>query len=196
MEDERSHYFLALPVPKHVRRSINALTKLSEVQFFTSVTHVRDYHLTLFFLGSVSDKQLGILYEKLPVLAQQIPAFDMQLNQAGVFGKEERPRVLFAGVKRTQSLLDLHATVMEGCVEAGFKKEKRPFHPHITIAKRRKQEEPFPTQKVINQTKHWKEVQWRVEEVGLYAVRLGQLPRYQLKASFPLNASLENNQMK
>ncbi|AXF56012.1 RNA 2',3'-cyclic phosphodiesterase [Salicibibacter kimchii] len=186
MEDERTHYFLALPVPEEVQRSINELAKLRALQSFRSVTYIRDYHITLFFLGGVANKQLALLYKKLPVLMHQIPAFDVQLNQAGVFGKEEQPRVLFAGVKRAQPLLDLHAAVTRGCVEAGFNKEKRPFRPHVTIAKRGKHDEPFPLQKVIDQTNHWKDVQWRVKEVGLYAVRLGQLPRYELKANFPL----------
>ncbi|QDI91223.1 RNA 2',3'-cyclic phosphodiesterase [Salicibibacter halophilus] len=186
MEAERLHYFLALSVPEDVQKKINELTNLRELAFFTSVTHIRDYHITLFFLGGVVDKELELLYKKLPVLVQQIPAFDVQLNQAGVFGKEERPRVLFAGVKRTRPLLDLQAAVAKGCVEAGFHEEKRPFRPHITIAKRRNQGGTFPMQKVVNETKHWKDIQWRVKEVGLYAVRLGQLPRYELKASFPL----------
>ncbi|QQK81198.1 RNA 2',3'-cyclic phosphodiesterase [Salicibibacter cibi] len=189
MEGQHSHYFLALSVPEHVRRAIHELTKLHELQSFTSITHSRDYHMTLFFLGEVADEKLELLFERLPALVQQISAFDVQLHQAGVFGKEERPRVLFAGVKRSEPLLDLHSVVTKGCVEAGFNKEKRSFRPHITIAKRGKHEEPFPMQKVMNETKHWKDEQWRVEEVGLYAVRLGQLPRYQLKARFPLSTS-------
>ncbi|QQK77371.1 RNA 2',3'-cyclic phosphodiesterase [Salicibibacter cibarius] len=189
MEGECSHYFLALPVPVHVQRRIHELTKLNELQSFTSITDIRDYHITLFFLGEAADEQLEILYENLPSLVHQIPAFDVQLNQAGFFGKKERPRVLFADVKRTGLLLDLHSAVTKGCVEAGFNKEKRPFRPHITIAKRGKHEEPFPMQKIMDETKHWKDEQWRLEEVGLYAVRLGQLPRYHLKARFPLNGT-------
>ncbi|SDI79280.1 RNA 2',3'-cyclic phosphodiesterase [Natribacillus halophilus] len=188
MVDEQTHYFLALPVPESVRKQLHELTAFPELQNFKSMTHVDDYHITLFFLGGVDEGQLTQLQKNLPSMLRHFSAFDVQLNGVAVFGNENWPRVLFADVKKIQSLMDLQAAVMEKCVDAGLKKEKRPFRPHITIAKRWKHKEICPIETLQSETRHWKDIHWQVQEVGLYAVRLGQLPRYQFVTRFPLQS--------
>ncbi|MBB6448104.1 2'-5' RNA ligase [Geomicrobium halophilum] len=189
MSNDNPHYFLALPVPASVQKQLNELTAFTEIQKFQSITHVNDYHLTLFFLGGVDHSSLSRLQEKISATVSRFSSFDVQLNSASVFGDQKRPRVLFADVKKNHPLNQLHAAIMEECVDVGFKREKLPFRPHITIAKRWKSEEDFPFMNIARETDDWQDICWRVEEVGLYAVRLGQLPRYQCIDHFLLRGA-------
>jgi 2'-5' RNA ligase len=56
-----------------------------------------------------------------------------------VFPSNGQPRVLWIGVDDpSNSLTLLHQTLEDECAQAGFTREQRPFHPHLTIARLRK----------------------------------------------------------
>jgi 2'-5' RNA ligase len=64
--------------------------------------------------------------------------FSIRFEQTGVFPTHGQPRVLWIGVNDLSAkLAELHARLEEESAQAGFAKEIRPFHPHLTVARLR-----------------------------------------------------------
>ena len=65
--------------------------------------------------------------------------FVMNINRAGVFPSQKRPRVLWIGLnEQTGNLEVLYKLLEKSLYEIGFKPEKRKFTPHITLARCKK----------------------------------------------------------
>src|SRR5947199_1188140 len=66
-------------------------------------------HLTLAFLGELSDEQLVEAMQAAELAAREVPSFDYRLSQPGVFGSPRQPRVIWIGIDEpTGRLLQLH----------------------------------------------------------------------------------------
>lgn len=89
-------------------------------------------HLTLAFLGATPGERLVCLQEALQALT--VPSLTLKLDCLGYW---PRPRILWLGTSRTPPALTALVVDLEqrlkGC---GFSLERRPFRPHITLARR------------------------------------------------------------
>ncbi len=93
-------------------------------------------HLTLKFLGNVEPRELAAIDGVLSKIAGAAQSTQGQLRNLGSFPHLRRPRVLWIGVETGNTALSaLHAELDTGLAEIGFAKEKRGFHPHITIGR-------------------------------------------------------------
>lgn len=90
-------------------------------------------HLTLMFLGSVQESQLGLVQSA----AKSLPVkpFNLSLLGLGCFGEPERPNVLWAGLEPSERLDALQRALSQRLVARGFEEEARRFLPHITLAR-------------------------------------------------------------
>ena len=93
-------------------------------------------HLTLHFIGDVPE---GVARAYQRVLGKvEAAAFDLSIQGVGQFPINDRPRVIWAGVQNTPGLRALHETVGAALESEGFRRERRRFHPHITLMRFRK----------------------------------------------------------
>jgi 2'-5' RNA ligase len=90
------------------------------------------WHITLQFLGSTSPEQYDCVAAHLRELHQ--PSVQIQLGALGTF---DRAGVLFVDVRVTPQLLALQQAVTAATAPCGFSPEDRPYHPHITLARRK-----------------------------------------------------------
>jgi len=92
-------------------------------------------HLTVWFLGEVSDARAGAVLEALqPPMA--VPPFELQVAGFGAFPPSGPPRVLWMGVRRgLQALARLHEEVGARLQPWGFPPEARAYSAHLTIAR-------------------------------------------------------------
>ena len=93
-------------------------------------------HLTLAFLGELSDAQLTQANEAAAYAAGISQPFTYRLAGLGTFGPPRQPRVLWMGVSAPSGTL--HAaqqTLALALEQRGFVLEKRPFSPHLTLAR-------------------------------------------------------------
>ncbi|HMQ03475.1 MAG TPA: RNA 2',3'-cyclic phosphodiesterase [Pyrinomonadaceae bacterium] len=97
-------------------------------------------HLTLKFFGDVADIQLEKIEEVIAVAADEFEPFKFEIAGTGVFPNRRRPRVLWLGIENPQTLQRVAAMLDLQCEQIGFPPEKRPFHPHLTIARIREPE--------------------------------------------------------
>jgi 2'-5' RNA ligase len=89
-------------------------------------------HLTLAFVGDVAATHLDALRAIVPTLPRQ--GFVLVLNCVGVF---RRARVGWLAPEITpDALATLHAALAAALTSASFALEARPFHPHVTLARR------------------------------------------------------------
>ena len=65
-------------------------------------------------------------------------AFDLRIQGVGQFPINDRPRVIWAGVQNRPHLRALHEAVGAALESEGFRRERRRFHPHITLMRFRK----------------------------------------------------------
>ncbi len=91
------------------------------------------YHVTLAFIGE-SEAVAGI---KNAMDAVEAKAFDISLNGLGNFGD-----TYYVGVSQSEALSGLQGELVKELTAAGFNVEKRPFVPHITLARRYKSNMP------------------------------------------------------
>lgn len=133
--------FLAIPLPAPLRRAAleagRALVSHPDGWRFVREDAV---HLTIRFLGEVPPARLQALDEGWRVAARGTGPLALTLGGAGVFPHERRPRVLWFGLTdRTPhgGLALLAERVERAATEAGFAPDRRPFAPHVTLARAR-----------------------------------------------------------
>jgi 2'-5' RNA ligase len=95
-------------------------------------------HLTLAFLGEMSDGLVPDLAAVLTRAASAHAPFSLRFQGGGGFGSARRPRVLWAGVLGdVAALAALQRDVTAALVPLGHRPEERPFSPHLTLARSR-----------------------------------------------------------
>ncbi len=92
-------------------------------------------HLTLLFLGETPSERVPEIAARMDACACTCPAFVFQVAGWGVFGRPDRPRVLWAGIEAPPELGDLQRTLADSLRASGVPLESRPFVPHITLGR-------------------------------------------------------------
>ena len=93
-------------------------------------------HLTLKFLGNVPLARVDAIATEVSKAVANSRRFDLELGGVGVFPDRSRARVLWVGVGGdVPSLIDLQSDVEGAMSGLGFAKERRPYSPHLTVAR-------------------------------------------------------------
>jgi 2'-5' RNA ligase len=103
-------------------------------------TAVEKMHLTLRFLGETDEGQRSHVAASLEAIAAAHPLFSLGLGTLGCFPNCHRPSVIWLGMRGDlEPLSALQARIEEAARAAGFEADKRPYTPHLTIARIRRQ---------------------------------------------------------
>ncbi len=137
-------------------------------------------HLTLHFLGEAEIPRIsGAIQQVL------FSRFEVTLAGVGQFPSAGGSVTLWAGVRESASLQQLHDAVADALGATGFKKEARPYNPHITLARG---EAGFSSAVVAEfLSKHASfELPWvRVSGFSLYSsVSVDGVPSYRREGTF------------
>ncbi|MFW5642021.1 MAG: RNA 2',3'-cyclic phosphodiesterase [Roseicyclus sp.] len=125
--------FLALPVPEP------ALTALVVVQAGLPIGRAvpeENLHLTLVFLGEVSETALADLGEILSTTP--LPQAELPFAGLGTFAEIERG-LIFAAVEPAPALVALQAKAARAARAAGLDLPRRRFRPHVTLTRANRQ---------------------------------------------------------
>ena len=99
-------------------------------------------HLTLKFLGDVSEERDGELCAALGRAAAGARALTLELGGFGVFPDARRPRVLWVGIGAEPALEILQHHVEQEFAPLGFPTEARAFRPHVTLGRAAREARP------------------------------------------------------
>jgi RNA 2',3'-cyclic 3'-phosphodiesterase len=156
---------------------------------------VRDaWHLTLAFLGEVTEPAWARLGPQLELAAAGRPRLSLSLGGAGAFPGAARARVLWTGVKgELAELGTLARCVADGARQAGVPpaEERRRFQPHLTLARCR---EPVDVQPLVHRLSGYAGTPWTAGEIYLIRSHLPggrphDRPRYETLGCWPLTGS-------
>jgi len=93
-------------------------------------------HLTLKFLGDTEHDEIDAVDRALRRAARPVSPTACRVQGVGSFPHLRRPRVIWAGVEpEDESLAALHGQIDAELAELGFRREKRRFHPHVTLGR-------------------------------------------------------------
>ena len=134
--------FIAIELPAEIRQTIKQhVTRLREAcpDVRASWTRAENLHLTLKFFGDVAVNRVETLTQALTRAAGRATEFDLMIEGCGVFPPRRRPSVLWIGIspETGPACLRLYQAIEDECAKAGFPRDERTFHPHLTIARLR-----------------------------------------------------------
>jgi len=133
--------FIAIELPADTRRQVkkhieNLRAALPDVR--ASWTREDNLHLTLKFLGDTPIEKIDSLSRALQAAANRVARFEMIIKGPGAFPSSGKPNVLWIGIEDSSgNLHKLQEALEDSCAEAGFPRDARAFHPHLTIARLR-----------------------------------------------------------
>ncbi len=128
--------FLALPADDHVVQRIgNVQRALQDAHADVRWESLDKVHITLKFLGETSHETLIKLAEQLESILRSFHPFEITYVGVGVFPSSSHPRIIWVGTEPNDLLISMQTSIENSCQVLGFKKEDRPFHPHVTIGR-------------------------------------------------------------
>lgn len=93
-------------------------------------------HLTLKFLGEISDEKLKKIESILDTIGGSVRTFQISIKDIGAFPKIDYPRVVWVGLDKGADESKLLAEkIDEELSKIGFEKESRPFAAHLTVGR-------------------------------------------------------------
>ena len=146
------------------------------------------WHITLAFLGEVTDLSLTRLLPRLERAARRHESFSLSLSAAGAFPSPARANVLWIGLSGDRrSLGDLAASVTAAASRAGAAPPDagRRFRPHLTLARCRA---PADVRPIVAGLEDYSGPQWTIEEIYLIRSRLSGHPRYEMLGTWKLHS--------
>jgi 2'-5' RNA ligase len=128
--------FVALEFDGRVKENISSLCDVLRARGVSGgFTSKENLHLTLKFLGEVKSGDVGDLSAALRKAALGFGAFEIRTSRFGSFGNGGE-KTVWLGVEHSEKLDRLFLSVEENLTALGYKKERRPFTAHITLARR------------------------------------------------------------
>ncbi len=181
------HFFIAVPLPSDIKAALNEKSKKMKTDFrFKRWVHQEDYHITLAFLGYADEEQLQAVMDKTRENLRNVPPFELNIQGFNAFGRKEYPRILWVDLLESKPLNFVREIVYRDCIKAGFELDKKPFIPHITVA--RKWDEAcgkFLFEALMDE--NFQLSKFLVEEVILYESKIEETPKYHKKAVIRLD---------
>ena len=130
--------FFAVEITDAARRAAAELAgRLAEEPGGDAVRWVRTeaYHVTLRFLGDTPISRLGEIVASVQRASAHLAPLELRLGALEGLPNARRPRVVVIDVEPREPLAGLAAAVERGVVAAGFAREERPFHAHLTLGR-------------------------------------------------------------
>lgn len=174
-----AHFFFALTLPEQMKEELHLQSQKLQKDFpFKKWLHRDDYHITLAFLGNASDTQRQEAVRLVESSLKNETSFELTLDGAGIFGDKKSPRILWAGIEESEKLRTIQQKVYDACITAGFKLDKKPFTPHITLA-RKYTGEQFSLESLQQTADSKQTADFTATKVSLYQTHLGASPSYE-----------------
>ena len=138
----RHRIFIAINLPKEVKKELEEY-QLKWPELPIRWTKVENLHITLAFLGYLSDEELVKVCQITKEVAQGHESFSINLTKI-IYGppKKMPPRMVWAEGEKSRGLAELQIDLEKSLTGSriSFEPEKREFKPHITLGRIRQWE--------------------------------------------------------
>lgn len=128
--------FIALKLPHKIKiEAYSIQKKLRNLSLQVKWVEFDNLHLTLKFLGGLSDGKVKEAKRIIFETASLFPPFKLTLSAMGVFPGTKNPRVVWLGVEPCDILSGITDKISKRTEPLGLEKEKRKPRPHITLGR-------------------------------------------------------------
>lgn len=129
--------FIAINLPAAIKEKLwDAVAVLRDTVCDIKWVSKENLHLTMKFLGAMSEVSVKDTERKLMELSGTQQAFNFKLRGTGIFPDNRNPRIIWIGINEGKGeLVKLQEKIDIYLATVGFKKENRPFSAHITIGR-------------------------------------------------------------
>ncbi len=129
----RRRVFFAIWPSEAIRRELLRASRTAVRRSGGRATPPGNLHVTLAFLGPLTEADLTTVMQVPPLPS---PEFTIRLDKLGHWS---RSRILWLGASRTPAgLVQLERSLWDALVAVGFRRERRPYSPHVTLARKAK----------------------------------------------------------
>jgi 2'-5' RNA ligase len=136
-EKELIRAFIAIEIPDEIKaRMVDIQADLKKSGAQVGWVRPEGVHLTLKFLGDVEAGLIDKLGKAIVSAVRDIKPFTLEAKGIGVFPSARAPRVVWLGLAgELDALSSLYERVEAAAEGLGFKREDRPFKPHLTLGR-------------------------------------------------------------
>lgn len=129
--------FIAVEIDGRARQKISELiSNLKKSGADAKWITENQMHLTLKFLGNISEEDIQKISDALSGVSNNFNSFMINFSRIGAFPNLDHPAVLWLGVDKGADYLKTLAGEIENALEkSGFAREAREFQPHLTLAR-------------------------------------------------------------
>jgi len=172
MEGIRS--FIAVEIPEPLRAKLDGVQReLKRADADVRWVRPESIHLTLKFLGSVTEEELEKLAGVIaPIISSWVP-FEVRLQGIGCFPSCRNPRIVWLGIEQgSAEASSLQKAVENQAADVGFPPETRAFKPHLTLGRVRSSRGKGSLAQVVENHREVEIGSFRVNEVYLFKSEL------------------------
>lgn len=135
--------FIAINLPADVREMLWEVTApLRAARYPVRWVAADAIHLTLKFLGEVEAAREDEIAGGIAAAVGGAKLFPLPVGGFGAFPSAQRPRVVWVGLEPVPPLELLQHRVEQEMERLGFPTEGRPFHPHLTLGRVKRDARP------------------------------------------------------
>lgn len=132
--------FLAVPLTAELEEAIRSLQRglmmrIRDIRW----SRPENLHLTLHFFGAIEQENLEKIKVSMLSVKHCHRPFQVDVIGLGAFPSLRRPRVIWLGLEPRSRLVHLHRDCCRTLHEAGLVSSSRPYSPHLTIGRAKKQ---------------------------------------------------------
>jgi 2'-5' RNA ligase len=129
--------FIAIEIPEAVKKELAiAQARLRVAGVDASWTRAEGMHLTLKFMGEVTDQRVPEIMSGLRKAAEGIGPLGLSVSGVGTFPNPKNARVVWIGLAGDiEKLARLQVAVENAMVFLGMAREERKFTPHLTLGR-------------------------------------------------------------
>jgi len=130
--------FLAINLPENIKiKILNQIGALKKKHPNLNWVKAEGLHITLYFLGDCDESTTALVENLLDKGRGKFNKFIFTLGQINAFPNLKMPRVLYLACEQTngRGVFGLYRFLETGLVNLGFEIDRRPWTPHITLAR-------------------------------------------------------------
>jgi 2'-5' RNA ligase len=165
--------FIAIDLPEACHQALSELQEqLKGADAPVSWVKVHSIHVTLKFLGNIPEELVPRIQTAMEQVAAHTSPFILQPAGCGAFPSLKQMRIIWAGLggdaEATQRLQELQREVESAMEPFGFKKEDRPFKPHLTLGRVKGRRNLRALQDIALKWQDFRTEPFKITEIVLY----------------------------
>ena len=126
--------FIAVDITA-IQKIIEFEKEIKETGADVKLVEPKNIHITLKFLGDTEEHLIDEIGKIMKDAVKETKPFNIQLKRTGVFPNTNYIKVIWIGIEHGDQVGAIAHKMDEQLAKIGFKKERRGFSPHLTIAR-------------------------------------------------------------